>query len=112
MRKVLIVEDEWLIGESLKDLLIGLGYEVLGPAPSCSMALEIISANRPDIALVDLHLGTETCEAVLDDCAAKGVKVVLISATAAEDLPEFCAGLLALGKPFGDDEVAAALIAA
>ena len=58
--KILIVEDEWLIGEDLKDRLEQLGHEVLGPALNCSAALELIFRTRPDLAVVDTHLGSET----------------------------------------------------
>ena len=40
-RKVLIVEDETLIAMLVEDMLIDLGYEVLGPATRLQRALEM-----------------------------------------------------------------------
>ena len=107
MTKVLIVEDEYLIAEGLKSSLESLGYEITAQAPSCSSALESIWANRPDIALVDTQLGSETCETVLNECAALGIPVIVT--TGHITAPEFCAGLPVLAKPYGDDALQGAL---
>jgi len=50
---VLIVEDEWLIAEELKDQLEDLGHNPIGPALSCSAALELLKAAKPDVAILD-----------------------------------------------------------
>lgn len=49
VRRVLIVEDEWLIGEDLKGDLEGRGLVVLGPAMSCADALAILREDTPDL---------------------------------------------------------------
>ena len=107
--KILVVEDEWLIGESLKASLEALGHQVLGPAMSCAAALDMIRAERPDIAFVDTQLGPETCELVLDECRRQATPVVITSGHTGNDLPEFCSGLTALGKPYSDEEIAGTL---
>lgn len=96
--KILIVEDEAYHGEQLKQVLEGRGYRVLGPAPDCSAALELIWRERPDIAFVDTHLGSETCEAVLDECDLQDVPVIITS-TETEQLPQFCGDRNRVGKP-------------
>ena len=77
--KILIVEDELHHGEQLKRVLEGRGHTVLGPAPDCSAALELIWRERPDIAFVDTHLGSETCEVVLEECDLQDVPVIITS---------------------------------
>ena len=77
--RILVVEDEWLIAEELKDQIEQLGQEVLGPAFSCAEALEILRQERPDQATVDTHLGSETCEAVLNELSAQSVSVLICS---------------------------------
>jgi DNA-binding response OmpR family regulator len=96
--KILIVEDEAHHGQALKQVLEGSGYRVLGPAPDCSAALELIWRERPDIAFVDTHLGSETCEAVLDECDLQDVPVIITS-TNVETLPAFCGDRGRVGKP-------------
>lgn len=54
--KVLIVEDELIIAEDLKDILQSLGYEVCGLAISAREALTLIEEHAPDLALLDIQL--------------------------------------------------------
>jgi YesN/AraC family two-component response regulator len=59
--KILIVEDEILIARDIKEALEELNYSVCDFAPSVERALEIIEAEKPDIALIDIKLkGKET----------------------------------------------------
>lgn len=57
--KILIVEDEALIAESLQDTLEGLGYEVIGMAMRAKEALDIIAKETPDLAILDINLKGE-----------------------------------------------------
>ncbi len=54
--KVLIVEDELIIAEDMKEMLQELQYEVVGIACDCSEAEEILIRDLPDIALIDIQL--------------------------------------------------------
>jgi DNA-binding NarL/FixJ family response regulator len=57
--KVLIVEDEQLIAESLIDLLKPLPeYDVIGTAVTAEQAFAYAERDRPDIAIVDVHLSS------------------------------------------------------
>jgi DNA-binding response OmpR family regulator len=96
--KILIVEDELHHGQQLKQVLELAGYRVLGPAPDCSAALELIWRDRPDLAFVDTHLGSETCEAVLEECDLQDVPVIITSTDGA-GLPHFCGERSSVTKP-------------
>ena len=54
--KILIVEDDPLVADDLKDKLEQLQYRVTGVAESYDMALELIRTNKPDLALLDIEL--------------------------------------------------------
>ncbi|WP_304517286.1 LytR/AlgR family response regulator transcription factor [Cecembia rubra] len=54
--KILIVEDELVIAEDLKDTLEDLGYEVCGIAISAREALAMIEEKSPDLALLDIQI--------------------------------------------------------
>lgn len=97
--KILIVsEDRTGHGLALKEMLEGQGHSVLGPAPDCSSALEVLWRERPDLAFVDTHLGSETCEAVLDECDLQNVPVIITSASLT-GMPGFVGDRGLLGKP-------------
>ncbi len=54
--KILIVEDELIIAEDLKDILESLDYEVCGIAISAREALQLLEEHAPDIALLDIQI--------------------------------------------------------
>lgn len=57
--KILIVEDELIIAEDMRDILEDLGYEVVGVTGDAEEAKRILSATSPDLVMVDITLGTE-----------------------------------------------------
>jgi CheY-like chemotaxis protein len=54
--KILIVEDEWLVAQGIKESLIDLGYEVVGIAVSGRETLQLVAEQRPDLVLMDILL--------------------------------------------------------
>jgi DNA-binding response OmpR family regulator len=54
--RILIVEDEWLLADSLCSLLEENGYEVVGLAPDAKAAFAFAAAEQPDLAFVDVRL--------------------------------------------------------
>ncbi len=57
--KILIVEDELLIAESLSDSLKKAAYTVTDIVVSAEEALVSISSNRPDLVLLDIRIEGE-----------------------------------------------------
>ena len=56
MGRVLIVEDEFLIADSLKDILEEAGYVVVGLADSVAEAQHLIAEHQPNLVLLDIYL--------------------------------------------------------
>lgn len=54
-RRILVVEDEYLIADKVRRWLAAAGAEVVGPAPSVERALDLI--NGLDAAVLDVDLG-------------------------------------------------------
>ena len=54
--KILIAEDDVLISEELSDILIGLGYDVVGIAEDYEAAVNILEVTPPDIAILDINM--------------------------------------------------------
>lgn len=55
-QKILIVEDEVLIAEHLKQYLVGFGFGEVFLAHTKKMAIQLIDHLSPDLILLDLHL--------------------------------------------------------
>ncbi len=59
--KILIVEDEMLIADTIADTLSSYGYTVLEPEINFTQAVKTIENERPDIGIFDIKLsGTKT----------------------------------------------------
>ncbi|AWK84836.1 response regulator [Azospirillum thermophilum] len=59
--KLLVVEDDPLIGPAVKAVLENAGYTVVGPLRDANKAARLGARERPDLALVDVYLaGGET----------------------------------------------------
>lgn len=56
-RRVLVVEDEYLIAAEVKRWLQEAGAEVIGPVPSVDQALDLVEDQRLDAAVLDINLG-------------------------------------------------------
>ena len=54
--RVLIVEDEFITLDTLRDELEEIGYEIAGGAMKAQEALEILEQGDTDIAILDIHL--------------------------------------------------------
>ena len=60
--RILVVEDNFLVAENLRELLAARGCDVIGPAPRVEVALSLLAANgRVDGAMLDINLGGEDC---------------------------------------------------
>jgi CheY-like chemotaxis protein len=57
--KILVVEDEGIVAFNLQQRLQQLGYEVLGPAESDQDSLALVTRERPDLVLMDIHIKGE-----------------------------------------------------
>jgi PAS domain S-box-containing protein len=55
-KRILIVEDERIVAEDLKRLLVKLGYAVTGIAASGEEAIQSVRTDRPDLVLMDIRI--------------------------------------------------------
>lgn len=85
--RILIVEDEPLVGMELADALEGAGFTVLGPVASNEDALALVAKHGCDGAVLDVNLGRETSEPLAVKLAAEGVPFVTLTGYAPDQLP-------------------------
>lgn len=55
--RLLIVEDEPMVAKVIEDIIDDAGWQIVGPAPSVGVALELLQNTRIDGAVLDLNLG-------------------------------------------------------
>jgi PAS domain S-box-containing protein len=87
MKKILVVDNDLLILEFIRDLLIKKGYEVL-TAENGLAALDILRTYTPEVIFVDLIMpeidGGKLCRIIRKMKPLKAVFLVILSAIAAE----------------------------
>ena len=105
---ILVVEDEAMVSWMIVDMLEERGHSVVGPAPTVNVALELISQNRIDCALLDVNLGgSETAYPIADRLDALGKPYAIVSGYTADMIGDLSTPLLE--KPFNSKEFDAIL---
>jgi CheY-like chemotaxis protein len=82
MSRILIVEDEPVVAESLSQLLQHEGHQVVGVASDEPSALKKAAQGRPDLVLMDVRLakGSDGIETARKMQAKRPVAVMFMSA--------------------------------
>lgn len=99
-KRVLVVEDEWLLAHDLVEGLGELGVEVVGPVAFVADALALIAAAEEpsgaprgapsralDAAVLDIGLLDGEAYAVCDALRSRGVPFVFLTGYGIQDLP-------------------------
>lgn len=87
--KILIVEDEMIIGANIALQLTSLGYDVLGIIPRAEEVLPKIRQTLPDILLLDIYLKGDLDGIELAHIIQKEFKIPIIYLTANADDAHF-----------------------
>jgi len=107
-RRVLIVEDDYVIATSLAADLNEFGFVVIGPAGNLADASAIASTSALDCALIDIALGEESALPVAQILTDRHIPFVFM--TGASKSPEGTfQEVPALLKPFTVEELRCAL---
>ncbi|MVT09427.1 sigma-54-dependent transcriptional regulator [Chitinophaga tropicalis] len=111
--KILIVEDELVVAGNLRMTLEKNGYYVSGVARSVFQAEQLLSANRPDMVMIDIYLkGNLTGIDLAITLNEQGIPFVYISANSSRDILEAAKATGPYGfivKPFREKDVLIAL---
>ncbi|MGI4946815.1 MAG: response regulator [Janthinobacterium lividum] len=109
-RRVLLVEDDYLLAEVLRQELEDAGTHVLGPVPDVAAALALLAAEDVvDVAVLDVNLNGTMPWPVADALLARGVAFVFLTGYDASAVPARYAGVPCCEKPVELAEVACAL---
>ena len=65
-KKVLVIEDEALVGIMMEDFLGDFGYSVVGPIENMQAAVFLAATEQIDVAVVDINISGQIASAVAD----------------------------------------------
>ncbi len=104
-RRVLVVEDEMLIGMLLEDMLADLGHSVVAVVPRVNEALIRIKNKDFDLAILDVHLNGQSVFPVADSLIEQGIPFMFATGYGERGLPDTYRGRPILQKPFAKDDL-------
>jgi DNA-binding response OmpR family regulator len=107
-KKVLIVEDDFLIAQDLRAVLRSAGYKVCGTVATSAAALQfLVGAERPDGVLLDVSLGDRDASPVAQLLTSQGVPFMLVTAYERQQLPSAMRGRPLVAKPYSAETLVA-----
>jgi DNA-binding response OmpR family regulator len=112
-RRVLVVEDDYLVAQIVTDFLEDAGANVIGQIGRVDEAVAFIHQNGAtiDCAVVDLNLHGQKSYPVADALAANGITFVFATGYDSEVVGASYGKHPRCEKPFSQDTLVAALVA-
>ena len=111
-KRILVVDDSAFMRKTMKDILHGAGYEVVGEAESGEEALQKYKILKPDLVTMDMVMlgagGTSAVKEILAQDAS--AKVLMVSAMGQEAMVTEAIQIGAKGfivKPFKPEQLVA-----
>lgn len=100
-RKILVVEDDFIVAFDMQSMLEEQGAEVIGPASSLQEARALLAGAPPDAAVLDVNLNGEYVFPLAEDLRARGIPFLFATAYADDDrlFPPIAKDVLRLAKP-------------
>jgi PAS domain S-box-containing protein len=97
--RVLLVEDEALVGMMVHECLVEFGYQVIGPISTASEAAAKAKEGHFEAAVLDINLGDGAVYPIADMLAARGVPFVFVTGYDAESVDARFRKVPVLQKP-------------
>lgn len=98
-RTVLVVEDDFLVGQDLRSMLEAGGAAALGPVDDIARACTLARTEEIDGALLDVRLWEATAAPVAVELAQRDIPFIVISGYPEQEVPPAMRGAAYLAKP-------------
>lgn len=109
-KRVLVVDDEFLVAMGLEDNLRSLGYVVVGPVGTLAAAIAAAAHEQVDAAILDVNLAGEAVYPAAAILAERGIPFIFCSGyTGSARMPPEFAGAPRVAKPYTSRIIADAL---
>lgn len=110
--RILVVEDEAAISLLLEDMLLDFGCEVIGPAARLSAALDAVSNEQVDLAILDVNVAGEPIYPVAEALAQRSIPFVFSTGYGSAGIRDSFRDRPVLQKPFAQNDLKQKLIVA
>jgi DNA-binding response OmpR family regulator len=86
--RILVAEDEFLVGLQLEEDLRSAGCSIVGPFSTLEIATQASRRERFDLAILDINLNGDMAYPLADELSARGVPFIFLSGYISANLPE------------------------
>jgi CheY-like chemotaxis protein len=102
-RRVLLVEDNYLVAEMLTQQIESMGCEVVGPAASSAEALDLLDRHEIDCAVLDINIIGGTSAPIAEALDARAIPFLFVTGYGSPRmLPDQLKRRLRINKPVND----------
>ena len=108
-KRLLVVEDDYLVAMEIAWALERAGAEVIGPAPTVEAAPDALEQTAPDGAILDINLGAKMAFSVADALLARGIPSIFATGYDAHVIFSRFVPVKRCEKPMASEPIAAAL---
>jgi DNA-binding NarL/FixJ family response regulator len=105
LRRILLVEDDYLAATDAEAALLDAGFEVIGPAISAEEAIELARTEMPELVIMDIRLtgprdGIDAAREILRSTGIRSLFATAHSTSAIRNRAEETTPLGWLAKPY------------
>ena len=97
---MLIVEDEMMVAMLVEDMLVDMGFQVVGPAYRLSEGLRLAERERIDIAVLDVNINGARSFPIAAVLTERGIPFVFATGYGATGVEAEYPGIPVVSKPF------------
>lgn len=102
---ILVAEDNFLVSEYLRTVIESAGATVVGPAADVESACDFARTGGLHGAVLDLQLGDDVAEPLMNELDSRRVPFVVISGFEQSSVPQRFAGMSYVAKPIAEAEL-------
>jgi CheY-like chemotaxis protein len=104
-KRILVVEDEYLIRMLLEDMLTDIGYTIAAAVGTIAEASKVAASEKFDLAILDVNVDGTEIYPVADILMERQVPFVFVTGYGERSLPEPYRNRPTLQKPFQADDL-------
>jgi len=104
-RRVLVVEDQFLVSLAIIDLLESIGCQIVGPAARLTAAVKLAQSETLDAAVLDIDIAGEMVWPAAEELQRRGVPFLFLTAYSLNVVPALFAAIPCLEKPLEKNQL-------
>lgn len=108
-RRVLLVEDQYLVADEMRRMVVQMGAQVVGPVAQAAAALALLADSAVDFALLDINLGNQDAYPVATELVRRGIPFVFATGCEPWVIPDTFRDTPRLDKPLTPGTLAEAV---